>query len=194
MPFHDSGGVRYFTFDSLDAYGLRHGGVGRRGGVSPAPWESLNLGGTVGDAPKRVAENRRRAFDALGLRLSSAFDVWQVHSADIVLAGEPRGAPADRPGRRDPHPPAGHHTLHAFRRLRACPALRSGPPGSWAGPRRLAGHRPENPIGRNPGDGAILRDETGGTARRNWPFDRARPLRGARRRGRPDPIVPRSFR
>jgi len=92
MPFHDSGGVRYFTFDSLDAYGLRHGVVGRRGGVSPAPWKSLNLGGTVGDAPKRVAENRRRAFDALGLRLSSAFDVWQVHSADIVLAEGPRAS------------------------------------------------------------------------------------------------------
>jgi YfiH family protein len=92
MPFHDAGGVRYFTFSSLDDHGLPHGIIGRRGGVSPAPWESLNVGGTVGDAPERVAENRRRAFDALGLQLSSAFDVWQVHSAEVVIADAPRAS------------------------------------------------------------------------------------------------------
>ncbi len=92
MPFHDAGGVGYFTFASLDGRGLPHGVVGRRGGVSPAPWESLNLGGTVGDSPERVAENRRRAFNALGFELSSGFDVWQAHSADVVLAEGPRGS------------------------------------------------------------------------------------------------------
>jgi YfiH family protein len=92
MPLHDSGGICSFTFASLDLYGLPHAIVGRRGGVSPAPWESLNLGGTVGDASERVAENRRRAFAALELSLSSAFDVWQVHSAEVVLAEGPRGS------------------------------------------------------------------------------------------------------
>jgi len=91
MPLHEAGNVRYFTFESLDAHGVPHGVLGRRGGVSPAPWESLNLGGTVGDAPERVTENRRRAFDTLGRSLNSAFDVWQVHSADVVVASEPRG-------------------------------------------------------------------------------------------------------
>jgi polyphenol oxidase len=36
----------------------------RQGGLSPAPWASLNLGDHVGDLPARVAGNRRqlRAF------------------------------------------------------------------------------------------------------------------------------------
>jgi YfiH family protein len=92
MPFHDSGGVRYFTFDSLDAHRVPHGVITRRGGVSPAPWESLNVGGTVGDEAGRVRENRLRAFGALGRPLESAFDVWQVHSAEVVVAEGPRGA------------------------------------------------------------------------------------------------------
>ena len=32
----------------------------RAGGVSAAPWDSLNLGVAVGDDPAAVAENRRR--------------------------------------------------------------------------------------------------------------------------------------
>jgi YfiH family protein len=92
MPLREAGGIVYLTFDSFEAHGLPHGVVGRHGGVSPAPWASLNLGGTVGDEPDRVAENRRRAFDALGRSLASAFDVWQVHSAEVVVASEPRGS------------------------------------------------------------------------------------------------------
>lgn len=40
----------------------------RAGGVSAAPWASLNLGVAVGDAPAAVAENRRRFAAALGAR------------------------------------------------------------------------------------------------------------------------------
>ena len=40
--------------------GLRHGVTGKSGGVSEAPFTSLNLGLHVGDQPKAVLENRRR--------------------------------------------------------------------------------------------------------------------------------------
>lgn len=55
----------------------------RVGGVSLAPWDSLNLGDHVGDAPAAVAENRRR----LRARLP-AEPLWlkQVHGTRCVDA------------------------------------------------------------------------------------------------------------
>ena len=89
MPFSANNGLRYYTFDSLPNT-VVHGVLTRQGGVSPAPWHSLNVGGTVGDDRERVQENRTRSFEALGRRLDSLFDVWQVHSADVVFSEAPR--------------------------------------------------------------------------------------------------------
>jgi hypothetical protein len=44
----------------------------------------------VGDDLERVKENRQRAFRALRLAPESIFDVWQIHSADVVCAHAPR--------------------------------------------------------------------------------------------------------
>lgn len=90
MPFHQVGPLRYLTFQTLDHDQLVHAVFTRHGGVSPSPWNSLNLGGTVGDEKEHVAENRRRAFKALGRHPKSLFDVWQVHGAEVVCAYEPR--------------------------------------------------------------------------------------------------------
>ncbi|HSM92697.1 MAG TPA: peptidoglycan editing factor PgeF [Anaeromyxobacteraceae bacterium] len=68
-----------------------HGFSTRRGGVSPAPWDSLNLGGAVGDDPGRVAENWRRLEAATGLAFAR---VQQVHGARVVTADAP-SAPCD---------------------------------------------------------------------------------------------------
>lgn len=87
MPFVQHNGLRYFQFDSLD---VRHAVFTRRGGVSPEPWASLNVGGTVGDAIERVRSNRLLSFETLGCKPDSIFDVWQVHSADVVCADAPR--------------------------------------------------------------------------------------------------------
>jgi polyphenol oxidase len=45
---------------SLDSDRLVHGIAVRHGGVSPPPWESLNLSVKTGDEAERVLENRRR--------------------------------------------------------------------------------------------------------------------------------------
>ncbi|HEX7975683.1 MAG TPA: peptidoglycan editing factor PgeF [Anaerolineales bacterium] len=95
MPFNSIDGLRYFTFDSLTAAGVTHAVFTRQGGVSPQPWGSLNLGGTVGDDPVRVAENRQRTFKALARDPHSLFDVWQVHGNEVVCADAPR--PANTP-------------------------------------------------------------------------------------------------
>ena len=44
----------------------------------------------MGDDATRVRENRYRSFAALGRRIDSLFDVWQVHSAEAVIADAPR--------------------------------------------------------------------------------------------------------
>ena len=44
----------------------------------------------MGDEVTRVRENRYRSFTALGRRIDSLFDVWQVHSAEAVIANVPR--------------------------------------------------------------------------------------------------------
>lgn len=82
-------GLRYFQFDSLQ---IKHAVFTRHGGVSPDPWGSLNVGGTVGDDLARVRENRILSFQAMGCAPDSIFDVWQVHSADVVCARAPRPA------------------------------------------------------------------------------------------------------
>jgi polyphenol oxidase len=90
MPFHQTGEIRYFIFESLADAGISHGAITRRGGVSPQPWNSLNVGGTVGDDAGRVDKNRQRSFQALGRSFASLFDVWQVHGKDVVCATAPR--------------------------------------------------------------------------------------------------------
>lgn len=56
----------------------------REGGVSAAPWNSLNLGDHVGDDPAAVAENRRRLEQALGIQPPQWLS--QVHGVQVVEA------------------------------------------------------------------------------------------------------------
>ena len=76
----------------------------RRGGVSAAPFDSLNLGTHVGDAAGAVAENRRRVGAALALP-SEPLWLEQVHGTGSCSMRKvaARGTPADaivsrRPG------------------------------------------------------------------------------------------------
>lgn len=86
----DGHGPVYYQFEQWSTSGvLMHGVFTRLGGVSQAPWASLNLGGTVGDDPAAVRENHRRAYAALGLDDTRACTVWQVHSADTVVVRSP---------------------------------------------------------------------------------------------------------
>ncbi len=94
MPFHEQDGLRYYSFDIFSP-AVTQAVFTRRGGVSSAPWHSLNLGGSVGDDPAHVAENRIRVFRALGCEPASIHDVWLVHGTSIIYADAPR--PLDQP-------------------------------------------------------------------------------------------------
>ncbi|KMQ73646.1 peptidoglycan editing factor PgeF [Marinobacter subterrani] len=56
----------------------------RAGGVSGAPWSSLNLGGHVGDNPTHVRENRRRLADSVGLQSDRIGWLNQVHGTEVI--------------------------------------------------------------------------------------------------------------
>ncbi|MGZ4666456.1 MAG: peptidoglycan editing factor PgeF [Frankiaceae bacterium] len=61
----------------------------RRGGVSPAPYASGNLGEHVGDEPAAVAENRARLAYRLGLAPDRVVWMKQVHGAQVATVVGP---------------------------------------------------------------------------------------------------------
>jgi YfiH family protein len=89
MPFSHQNGLRYYTFE-IFPQNIVQAVFTRQGGVSPHPWESLNVGGSIGDDITHVRANRIRSFQALGRVPDSIHDVWQVHSADVIYADAPR--------------------------------------------------------------------------------------------------------
>lgn len=62
-----------------------HGFSTRNGGVSPAPFLSLNLGGTE-DLPENIAENRRRALADLNIGIEQVSYLNQIHSNTVCQA------------------------------------------------------------------------------------------------------------
>jgi YfiH family protein len=90
MPFHQSGSIKYFTFENMCDDALTHAIFTRQGGVSSAPWDSLNVGGYIGDPLENTYLNRVRSFETLRRDPDSVYDVWQVHSADVICTDAPR--------------------------------------------------------------------------------------------------------
>ena len=60
--------------------------TGRGGGVSAAPYDTLNLGGAVGDDPAVVVENRRLTARACGLADGRLAWMRQVHGVAVRYA------------------------------------------------------------------------------------------------------------
>jgi YfiH family protein len=77
-------GVITYTFQSLNGQPVQAHISTRHGGVSPAPWNSLNFSVTRGDAPERVRENFARFSRALGIRPEQAVRCRQVHGTAVA--------------------------------------------------------------------------------------------------------------
>ena len=75
--------------------GVSHAFFTRRGGVSRALYDSLNVGLGSGDDPDAVRENRRRATATLGVSPDALATCYQIHSASVREVDRPWGA--DRP-------------------------------------------------------------------------------------------------
>ncbi|WP_431044902.1 peptidoglycan editing factor PgeF [Streptomyces sp. P1-3] len=72
-----------------DASGAHFAFTDRWGGVSAAPYDTLNLGGAVGDDPAAVRTNRERAARALGLEPGAVVWMNQVHGRDVAVVDGP---------------------------------------------------------------------------------------------------------
>ena len=83
MPFetHEQNGLVWFTASNLG--GVRHGFSTRLGGVSPAPWDSLNLRPGMGDGREAMLENYRRFCAVLGADVERTVLSRQVHETNV---------------------------------------------------------------------------------------------------------------
>lgn len=78
-----------FRFQNLSKQGgVDHFVSTRVGGLSPAPYESLNLGFHVEDDAKTVLKNRERLAENIGIPLSNFTIAKQVHSGTVTIVTE----------------------------------------------------------------------------------------------------------
>ncbi len=76
----------YYQFDGLiDRADVYHGVFTRAGGVSRAPFESLNLSRSVGDDAAAVHENNRRMLSAFGMTSGDAVTAWLTHGRSVAM-------------------------------------------------------------------------------------------------------------
>ena len=66
----------------------------RAGGVSAAPFDTLNMGASVGDDPDAIAANRRLVAEACGLGQDRLTWMHQVHGPAVVYVPASRAGPA----------------------------------------------------------------------------------------------------
>ncbi len=83
MPFetHEQNGLIWLSSPLLDT--VRHGFSTRTGGVSPAPWDSLNLRTGCGDSLENLTENYRRFCAVIGADTERAVLAKQVHETTV---------------------------------------------------------------------------------------------------------------
>ncbi len=77
LPLYQAGTMSWLP-------GVVQGFTTRTGGVSAAPYDSLNLGERAGDDPANVQTNRQRLWDALGVRESQVALAEQVHGSHVA--------------------------------------------------------------------------------------------------------------
>jgi YfiH family protein len=81
----EAGGLRLLTDPRARKRGVLVAFSDRNGGVSDAPFDTLNISRSVGD-PHQADTNRRRVAAALGFDVGSLAQVRQVHGAEVVEA------------------------------------------------------------------------------------------------------------
>ena len=79
------GGVWFGLFTHFLSIGVKHGISTRLGGVSRAPYQSLNLGLHVGDDSVCVEKNRRLFCNAVGVNSEAVVAAEQIHGDKIAV-------------------------------------------------------------------------------------------------------------
>lgn len=100
MEWRESSGVRWLQAGLGSA---RAAFTTRTGGISEAPFDSLNLGVLTDDVNEAVVENRRRLAAALGLDPARIPIGLQVHGGELAFHSKPQQpSPFARPGSEIP--------------------------------------------------------------------------------------------
>ena len=73
---------------SLPSQRILSGFTTRRGGVSSAPYDSLNLGTSTSDDPSSVRENYALLYRHLGIDGKNTAFMRQIHSASVITVSE----------------------------------------------------------------------------------------------------------
>jgi len=96
MQWRESAGVRWLE---AELPGARAAFSTRLGGISAAPFDSLNLGAFTDDEIASVGENRRRLAAALGFEPERVVSGRQVHGAELAVhAGAHEPSSFAKPG------------------------------------------------------------------------------------------------
>jgi len=86
---HQDNGLTYYQFEELLGFPeVAHGVFTRVGGVSPAPFATLNASLSVGDERSRVVANRSRICRTLGLDPRAAVMGQLVHGTRVTVVTE----------------------------------------------------------------------------------------------------------
>lgn len=78
-------GIPYLSFTIYKDLPVKAAVSTRKGGVSPVPYDSMNMGLHTGDSPENVLENRRRFFEELGIPAGNLINCRQVHGTHIEI-------------------------------------------------------------------------------------------------------------
>lgn len=80
--------IQWLEFEQLQEFpNVQHGVFLCHGGVSPKPFQSLNAGGSTGDDPANVEENRRRILSLFPL--GELISAHQAHTAHLDIVQGP---------------------------------------------------------------------------------------------------------
>lgn len=109
MVWRERNGVRWLE---AKMHGAHAAFTTRLGGVSEAPFDTLNLGILTEDSEDAVRENRRRLTEALGIDPIQVPIALQVHGAEILEHGL---APQERSPFAAPGPPPPEADGHVIR-------------------------------------------------------------------------------
>jgi len=93
LPRQQINGLVYYRFANLASHDeVFHGVFTRLGGVSPSPYDSLNVGHFIGDDHQAVEANHALICQALGISRRDVATAHQVHGGQLALVGpEDRG-------------------------------------------------------------------------------------------------------
>jgi YfiH family protein len=83
--------IVWYEFEELEERGVPHAFLTRLGGVSAPPFDTLNLGHTVGDDPAAVEKNHDRVFTALEISREQVVSPFQVHGTQVRPVSQAHG-------------------------------------------------------------------------------------------------------